>query len=91
MLQNAKKYKNPQRYSGIWSLSDDKILNSLVLAFEALKDVKNECFGMELSSSYKEKSEKYKETYINTELKVSPKAHALFVHVSDFLDLMKDK
>ena len=70
-------------------LRQDKILDSLILAFEALKDVKDECFGMELSPDYKEKIHKYKESYMSTKLKVSPKAHALFVHVPEFLDLMK--
>ena len=73
------------------NLRQDKILDSLILAFEALKDVKDGCFGLELSLDYKEKIQTYKERYMSTKLKVSPKAHALFVHVSEFLDLMEEE
>lgn len=73
------------------NLRQDEILDSLILAFESLKDVKDKCFGMELSPYYKKAIKIYRERYLSTKLKVSPKAHALFVHVSEFLDLMTEE
>lgn len=70
------------------NLMQDDILGSLILAFDALKVVKDTCFGMDLAPDYKEHIQNYKDRYLSTKLKVSPKAHALFVHVSEFLDLM---
>ena len=65
-------------------------LSDLIRALSALNQAKNTCFGLRLDKSYKEKIKLYKEAYKTLGIKVSPKVHALVIHVPEFLDSMQE-
>lgn len=58
-----------------------------VKVFADFKSVVNSCFGKELHSDYKSKIEAFKRSYIDLDVSVTPKVHAVFFHVEDFCDL----
>lgn len=53
--------------------------------FSDLNDVVHYCFGIDLIPEFQSKIEIFKQTYRSLNLKETPKAHALFSHVPQFL------
>ncbi|XP_065668590.1 uncharacterized protein LOC136088569 [Hydra vulgaris] len=50
------------------------------------RDVVSSCFGKSLEGDLKEKIEKFKDSFLSLPVTVTPKAHAVFYHISEFID-----
>ena len=50
------------------------------------RDVVSSCFGKSLEGDFKEKIEKFKDSFLSLPVTVTPKAHAVFYHISEFID-----
>lgn len=55
-----------------------------VKCFEAFKHVVDSCFTTELKEGYVKKIQIFKKSYLDLEINVTPKVHAVFFHVEDF-------
>lgn len=56
-----------------------------------LKDLDNvvkDCFGKELKPSYKASISQFKKSYLDLDISVTPKIHAIFFHVPKFCETM---
>ena len=51
---------------------------------QKFNDVVDDCFSMELKSSYTFSIKEFKKSYLGANLPVTPKVHAVFYHVEDF-------
>lgn len=56
-------------------------------AFETFKEVVDGCFGSTICSNIFQKIENFKEAYLTTKVSITPKAHAIFHHVPEFLEM----
>ena len=59
-------------------------LMKYVQLLEDLKDVIHDCFGNDLKPKFARSIEKFKISYLSTNISVTPKIHAIFFHVLDF-------
>ncbi len=50
------------------------------------RDVVNACFGSALQRDFKEKIEKFRTSYLFLPITVTPKVHAVFYHVAEFVE-----
>ena len=66
-------------------------LKMLMRVMKTLNNVKKTWFGLSLGISYKNHINAYKEAYMALNKKVSPKVHAVVIHVPAFLESMADK
>ena len=55
--------------------------------FRKFKQVVSACFGHTLDSAYRQKIEEFKGSYLTLPISVTPKVHAVFHHVAQFLNL----
>lgn len=61
-----------------------------VRAFRELDLVVKSCFGEKLESGYEENIFNFKKSYLDLEIPVTPKIHAIFYHVIDFCSTVGD-
>ena len=66
-------------------LQNDAI-NNIVFAFEAAIEVKSACFGQTALPNYQDTIKNFGMAYMKLNISVTPKVHALLVHVSQFLE-----
>ena len=69
----------------------DRINTSLacqrfVMAFRMFNCVVQSCFGNELKPGYKEAILLFKQAYLDLNISITPKIHAIFYHIVDFCD-----
>lgn len=57
-----------------------------VKVFENFRDVVNACFGKTLDEKFKMKIAAFKESFLALDIRVTPKVHAVFFHVSEFCE-----
>ena len=71
-------------------LQDIAAVNSeaekVVNCFIAFNEVKNKCFGHDLSPDFKDALEKFESSYNRLEISVTPKVHADTDHVIHFIE-----
>ena len=53
------------------------------------KDVVTSCFGQNLDPGYESKIAQFQQSYIKLPISVTPKAHAVFFHVPQFIKMKK--
>ena len=53
-------------------------------AFQSFNDVVASCYGSQLAENYEDKIERFQQCYMNLNIPVTPKVHAVFYHVIDF-------
>lgn len=58
-----------------------------VKVFEDFKSVVTACFGNDLHSNYKEKIATFRRSYIDLNVSITPKVHAVLFHIEDFCEL----
>lgn len=55
-----------------------------VEAYTNFKNVVDSCFGLTLKENYEENIIKFKKSYVDLKIPITPKVHAVFFHVKDF-------
>ena len=60
-----------------------------VRIFRAFRDVVNSCFGSSLQEDYKDKISEFRCAVLDAGIKVTPKMHIIFFHVSEWCDFFK--
>ena len=58
-----------------------------VKTFQYFKSVVSSCFGMTLNTAYVQHIKDFKNSYLQLPVSVTPKAHAVFYHVPEFIAL----
>ena len=58
-----------------------------VKTFQHFKSVVSSCFGMTLNTTYVQNINDFKNSYLQLRVSVTPKAHAVFYHVPEFIAL----
>ena len=61
--------------------------HGFVDTFKSFDNVVKSCYGKELASNYKRTIYEFKTSYMKLGISVTPKAHAVFYHVSEFCDI----
>ena len=81
VLQHLFKLRRSLRFSEVL-----KEVQPLLKAMEALDSVRKACFSQTLDEDFESKIHALAECWLELGIKVTPKAHALFVHVAQFLN-----
>ena len=55
---------------------------------EALSEVVDSCFGMELKNDYEETIARFKSLYLELPISVTPKVHCIFFHVTEYIKII---
>ena len=58
-----------------------------VKTFQHFKSFVSSCFGMTLNTAYVKRIKDFKNSYLRLPVSVTPKAHAVFYHVPEFIAL----
>ena len=88
--QCAKLLKNLDILREILGIEMNKdCIKCIVLAFEAADEVKTACFGQVVMPNYQDKIKSFRIAYMKLGITVTPKVHALLVHVHQFLESKK--
>ena len=58
-----------------------------VKTFQHFKSVVSSCFGRTLNTAYVQHIKDFKSSYLQLSVSVTPKAHAVFYHVPEFIAL----
>ena len=64
---------------------DFKQANGFIQTLFLFKDVVTSCFGTTLDPDFEAKIESFKQSYINLPISITPKVHAVFHHVPQFI------
>lgn len=64
----------------------DTKISSVIKCFYTFNEVRQKCFGNRCLSGYKEAIKDFENNYSELELSTTPKLHALFEHVPQFLE-----
>ena len=62
-------------------------MNGFVKTLQHFKSVVSSCFGMTLNTAYVQHIKHFKKSYLQLPVSVTPKAHAVFYHVPEFIAL----
>ena len=85
LLDNTKSLKNILQDAGAYTIGEP-----VLLALEQFNNVVKSCFGRELKEDYLVHIENFADSYLALGKNVTPKVHAVFVHVPQFLKRHRD-
>ena len=78
-----KLHKNVNKLEELWFKKHQKI----PVPHKSFNEVVSFCYGRDLNEDYKDKISKIKNDYMQLEISVIPKVHAVFFHIQEFCDL----
>ena len=79
--------KNFQVLEEILQLEKNIRVKCFIKAFETFNEVVSGCFGDELAKDIAQNIQAFREAYLSTDPTVTPKVHAVFHHVLEFIEL----
>ena len=79
--------KNFQVLEEILQLEKNIRVKCFIKAFETFNEVVSGCFGNELAADIAQNIQAFREAYLSTDATVTPKVHAVFHHVLEFIEL----
>ena len=85
LLANTKSLKNILQNAGAYTIGEP-----VLLSLEQFNNVVKSCFGRELKKDYLVHIENFADCYLALGKNVTPKVHAVFVHVPQFLQRHRD-
>ena len=85
LLSNTKTLKEILLEAGVYSIGEP-----VLQVLEQFNRVKKSCFGGELNADYHVQIEKFADLYLALGKSVTPKVHAIFLHVPQFLNYNKN-